>query len=91
MSTRISGLLFNVGEELACQCEDGNRADPFAVAVVRWEAIVGYVVKKISVCALYLCRGLQWVWKGFQRLHITPSVLLSISNCSVVLVLESKF
>ena len=90
MSTRISGLLFNVGEEFPCQREDGNRADPFAVAVVRGEAIVGHVPKKISVCALYLRRGLG-VWKGIQRLHTTPSVLLSISNCSVVLMLESKF
>ena len=51
MSTRISGLLFNVGEELPCQREDGNRADPFAVAVVRWEAIVGHVAKKIYICS----------------------------------------
>ena len=36
------------GEELLCQCEDGNRADSFAVAVVRGEAIVGHVPKKIS-------------------------------------------
>ena len=90
MSTRISGLLFNVSEELPCQREDGNRAEPFAVAVVRWEAIIGHVPKKISVCALYLCRGLG-IWKGIQTLHTMPSVLLSISNCSVVLVLESKF
>ena len=57
MSTRISGLLFNVSEELPCQREDGNRADSFAVAVVRGEAIVGHVPKKISVCPLYLTLG----------------------------------
>ena len=90
MSTRISGLLFNVGEEFLCQREDGSRADPITVAVVRGEAIVGHVPKKISVCALSLRQGLG-VWKGVQRLHTTPSVLLSISNCSVVIVLESKF
>ena len=83
-------LLFNLGEELPCQHEGGNRADPFAVAVVRWEAIVGHVPKKISVYTFYLRRGLG-VWKDVRRLHTTPSVLLSISNCSVVLVLESKF
>ena len=65
MSTRISGLLFNVGEEFPCQREDGNRANPFAVAVVRGEGIVGHVPKKISVCTLYLCWGLA-VWKGVQ-------------------------
>ena len=37
-----------VGEELPCQCEDGNRANSFTVAVVRGEAIVGYFPKKIS-------------------------------------------
>ena len=48
--------------------ENGNRADPFAVVVVRGEAIVGHVPKKISsVCSLYLRRGLG-VWKGVQRL-----------------------
>ena len=47
MSTRISGLLFNIGEEFPCQREDGNRADPFAVAVVRREAIVGHIPNKI--------------------------------------------
>ena len=60
-----------VGEELPCQREDGNRANPFAVAVVRGEAIVGHVPKKISsVCSLYLRRGLG-VWKGVQRLQIS--------------------
>ena len=47
-----------VGEELPCQREDGNRADSFAVAVVRGEAIVGHVARKISsVCSLYLTLG----------------------------------
>ena len=32
-----------VGEELPCQREDGNRADSFAVAMVRGEAIVSHV------------------------------------------------
>ena len=89
MSTRISGLLFNVSEEFPCQREDGSRADPFAVVVVRGKAMVGHIPKEISVCALYIRPGLG-VWKGVQRFHTTPSVLLSISNSSVVLVLESK-
>ena len=46
-----------VGEELPCQREDGNRADPFAVAVVRGEAIVGHVPKKISLFALSVYAG----------------------------------
>ena len=48
-----------VGEELPCQRKDGNRVDPFTVAVVRGEAIVGHIPpKKISsVCSFYLRRG----------------------------------
>ena len=47
-----------VGEELPYQREDGNRADSFAVAVVKGEAIVGHVAKKISsVCSLFLTLG----------------------------------
>ena len=44
-----------VGEEFPCKREDGNRFDPFAVAVVRADAIIGHLPRKIScVCALYL-------------------------------------
>ena len=78
-----------VGEEFPCQREDGNRADPFAVAVVRGEAIVGHVPKKISVCSLYLRSGLG-VWKGVQRLQISIQRHLFYFQ-SVLLVLESKF
>ena len=54
MSTRISGLLFNVGEKLPCQRENGNRVDSFIVAVVRGEAIVGHAgfEKDISLLSL---------------------------------------
>ena len=85
-----------VGKELPCQHEYGNRADSFAVAVVRGEAIVGHVPKKMSVCSLYLMPGqlnrlssnrIQTLLWGFSA---RPSLLLSISNCSVLLVLESK-
>ena len=69
----------------------------FAVAVVRGEAIVGHVPKKISVCSLYLTLGrldrllsnrIQTLLWGFST---RPSLLLSISNCSVLLMLESTF
>ena len=46
------------GEELPCKTEDSNWVDAFAVAVVKDEAVVGHVPKKISsVCSLYLRRG----------------------------------
>ena len=46
-----------VGEEFPCKREDGNRFDPLAVAVVRADAIIGHLPRKIScVCALYLRR-----------------------------------
>ena len=88
-----------VGEELPCQHEDGNRADSFAVALVRGEAITGHVPKKTvsSVCSLCLTLGrldrlssnrIQTLLWGFSA---RISLLLSISNCSVLLVLESKF
>ena len=41
-----------VGKELPCQREDGRSPDSFAVAVVRAEAIVGHVPKKIPVCSI---------------------------------------
>ncbi len=37
-----------VGEELPCQREIANPRDPFAVAVLKHEAIVGHVPRKIS-------------------------------------------
>ena len=47
-----------VGEEFPCKREDGNRVDPFAVAVMRGDAIIGHVPGKISfICSLYLRRG----------------------------------
>ena len=49
------GIWATVVGELPCQHEDGNRADSFTVAVVRGEAIIGHVPKKISsVCSFSL-------------------------------------
>ena len=46
-----------VGEKLSCQREAENYADPFAVAVLKNENIVGHVPRKIStVCSLFLCQ-----------------------------------
>ena len=48
----------SVGEELPCQRENGNRADPFAVAVVKNGVTVGHIPRKISsVCSLFLRRN----------------------------------
>ena len=44
-----------VGEEFPCKREDGNRVDPFAVAVVRGDTVIGHVPRKISsIFSLYL-------------------------------------
>ena len=52
MSRRIPGLLLSV-RNCHASVKDGNRADSFAVAVVRVEAIVGHVPKRISsVCSI---------------------------------------
>ena len=46
-----------VGQEFSCKHEDGNGVYPFAVAVVRGDTIMGYVLRKIlSICSLYLHR-----------------------------------
>ena len=46
-----------VGEEFPCKREDGNRVDPFAVAVVRGDTVIDHVPRKISsICSLYLRR-----------------------------------
>ena len=48
----------SIGEELSCQREAENYTDPFAVAVMKNNNIVGHVSRKIStVCSLYLRRG----------------------------------
>ena len=44
-----------VGKEFPCKHEDGHRVDPFTVAVVRGDTIIGHVPRKISsICYLYL-------------------------------------
>ena len=46
-----------VVEEFSYKREDGNRVDPFAVAVMRGDTVIGYVPRKIlSICSLYLRR-----------------------------------
>ena len=48
----------SVGEQLPCEREAGNGADPFAVAVKRSGAVVGHIPRKISsVCSLFLRRN----------------------------------
>ena len=44
----------SVREELLCQRENGNHADPFAVAIVKSGVTVGHIPWKISsVCSLF--------------------------------------
>ena len=74
-----------VGEELPCQREDGNRADPFAVAVVRGEAVVA-----LSTLGR-LDRLSSNRHPEVANIDTMPSLLLSTSNCFVLLVLKSKF
>ena len=48
----------SVGEQLPCEREGGNGADPFAVAIKRSGAVVGHIPRKISsVCSLFLRRN----------------------------------
>ena len=43
----------SVGEELPCQHEDVNAADPYAVAIKRSGVIVGYIPRKNTQFILY--------------------------------------
>ena len=46
-----------VGQEFPCKRKDGNRVNPFTVAVVRGGIVIGHVPGKISsICSLYLCQ-----------------------------------
>lgn len=42
-----------VNEELACQREIGNAADPFAVAIIKSGVIVGHVPRRINMLSIY--------------------------------------
>ena len=56
----------SIDEELICVRETSNAKDPFAVAVVKNEVIVGHIPKKISsVCSLFLKR------KGVLKVRTT--------------------
>lgn len=47
-----------VGEELTCQREPTNAHDRYAVAVIKDDAIIGHLPKKISrMCYIFLRRG----------------------------------
>lgn len=46
-----------MGEEFPCKREMSNSFDPFAVAVMRGDTVIGHVPRKISsVCSLFLRR-----------------------------------
>ena len=89
MSTRISGLLLSVRNCHAGVHEDCNRADSFAVAVVRGETIVGHVPKKILISLLSLSTlgGLDRLSidnrpteKGLETPQIFPGIDVTTRN-----------
>ena len=48
----------SIGEELPCECQEGNREDAYAVAVKKNGNIVGHVPRKISTTSfMFLRRG----------------------------------
>lgn len=47
-----------IGEHLACEGENANNHDHYAVAVLKDRTIVGHLPRKVSrVCSLFLRRG----------------------------------
>ena len=92
MSTRISELLLSVRNYHA-SVKMTTEPIFFTVAVVRGEAIIGHIPKKFVLSTpgrldRLSSNRIQTLLWGFSA---RPSLLLSISNCSVLLVLESKF
>ena len=68
----------SVGEELSCQLENGNRSDPFAVAIIKSVMIVGHVPRKISaVCSLFLRRSKRQEGGNIRRSAGRPALLLA--------------
>ena len=48
----------SIGELLPCEREAGNASDRYAVAVMKYFAVVGHVPRKIStLCSIFLRRG----------------------------------
>ena len=45
----------SVGEELPCEYEDENIADPFAVTIRKSGVIVGHIPRKISLVCCHYC------------------------------------
>jgi len=44
-----------IDEEFPCKREDGNRFDPFAVAVFNGDIVIGHIPRKISsIWSLYI-------------------------------------
>ena len=57
-----------VGQEFPSKCEYGNRVDPFAVAVVRGDTVIGHVPRKIlSIYSLYRRDGSSTVCTNISR------------------------
>ena len=46
-----------VGQVLPCQQERGNVHDPYSVAIVAGNTVVGHMPRAISVCSLFLKRN----------------------------------
>ena len=49
----------SVGKELSCQRENGNRFDPFAVAMIKSGMTVGHVLRKISSVCSFFCGEME--------------------------------
>ena len=79
-----------VGQEFPCKRKDGNRVDPFAVAVVRGDTVIGHLKKILSTCSLYIptprwlhCLsrdGFQTILRGFSSRGTGNTVCSNISR-----------
>ena len=70
MSYYQSSWTHTDSEELPCEQEEGNGKDPYAVAALRGNAIVGHVPRRISAaCLLFLQRrgSIHCILTGTRR------------------------
>ena len=57
-----------IGEEDNCQCEPGNREDPYAVAIKKGDSVVGHIPQNIScICSLFIRCGGNFDTSNFEH------------------------
>ena len=59
-----------VGEEFPCKHENGNRVDPFPVAVMRGDAVIGHIPRNLYVLSTYAVMAWSEIHGCKQSVHV---------------------